>query len=72
MVKHDILDKAPLNDEALSRQQKLYGGSRLTSYKVYLLSCPWAQQLPGDIPVDAGLLWNKVAVDNYLLYTCYL
>jgi len=35
MVKHDSLDKAPLNDEALSRPQKLYGGSRFTSYKVY-------------------------------------
>jgi len=69
MVKHDSLDKAPLNDEAPSREQKLYGGSKLTSYKVYLLSCPWAQKLPGDIPVDAGLLWNKVAVDNCLLYT---
>jgi hypothetical protein len=31
MVKHDSLDKAPLNDEALSRQQKFYGGSRFTS-----------------------------------------
>jgi len=40
MVKHDSLNKAPLNDQALSRQQKLYGGSGFTSYKVYLLSCP--------------------------------
>ena len=40
MVKHDSLDKAPLNNEALSRQQKLYSGSRFTSYKVYLLPCP--------------------------------
>jgi len=40
MVKHDSLEKAPLNDEALSRQQKLYGGSRFTPYKVYNLSCP--------------------------------
>jgi len=31
MVKHNRLDKAPLNDEALSRQHKLYGGSRFTS-----------------------------------------
>jgi len=30
MVQHDILDKAPLNDEALIRQQKLYDGSRYT------------------------------------------
>jgi hypothetical protein len=37
MVKHDSLDKAPLNYEALSRQQKLYGESKFTSYKVYLL-----------------------------------
>jgi len=43
MVKHDSLDKAPLNDEALSTPQKLYGRSRFTSYKVYLLSCPWPQ-----------------------------
>jgi len=40
MIKQDSLDKATLNDEALSRQQKLYGGSGFTSYKVYLLSCP--------------------------------
>jgi hypothetical protein len=40
MVKHDSLDKAPLNDEVISREQKLYGGNRLTSYKVYILSCP--------------------------------
>jgi len=55
MIKHENLDKAPLNDEALSRQQKLYGGSSFTTHKVYLLSCPWAQKLPGDILVDAGL-----------------
>jgi len=72
MVKHDILDKPPLNDEVLSRQRKLYGGSRFKSYKVYLLSRPWAQKLPGDIPVDAGLLYNKAAVGNCLLYTCHL
>jgi len=71
MIKHDSLDKAPLNDEALSRQQKLYGGSRLTTYKVYPLSHPCAQQFPGDTPVDAGWLWNKVAVGNCLLYTCH-
>jgi len=71
-VKHDSLDKAPLNDEALRRQQKVYGGSRFTSYKVYLLSCPWAQKLPGDIPVDAGLLCNKAAMGSCLLYTCHL
>jgi len=71
MVKHDSLDKALLND-ALSREQKLYGGSRFTSYKVYLLSCPWAQKLPGNIPVDASLLCKKVAVGNCLLYTCHL
>jgi hypothetical protein len=40
MVKHDSFHKAPLYDESLSRQQKLYGGSRFTSYKEYLLSCP--------------------------------
>jgi len=34
MVKHDSFHKAPLNDESLSRLQKLYGGSRFTSYKV--------------------------------------
>jgi hypothetical protein len=34
MVKHDSLDKAPLNDEALSRQQKLYNGSRYLSTEV--------------------------------------
>jgi hypothetical protein len=39
IVKHDSVDKAPLNDEALSRQQMFYNGSRFTSYKVYLLSC---------------------------------
>jgi hypothetical protein len=39
MVKHDSLDKATLNDEALSIQQKLYNGRRFTSYKAYLLSC---------------------------------
>jgi len=66
------LDKAPLNDEALYREQKLYGGSRFTSYKVYLLSCPWAQKLSVDIPVDAGLLCNKATVCNFLLYTCHL
>ena len=42
IVKHDSLDKAPLNDEALSRPQKLYSKSRFTSYKVYLLS-QWTQ-----------------------------
>jgi len=70
MVKHDSLVRALLNDVALSRQQKLYGGSSITSYKVYLLSCPWAQKLPGDIlqVVDAGLL----AVGNCLWYTCHL
>jgi hypothetical protein len=53
IIKHDSLDKAPLNDAALSRQQKFYTGSRFKSYKVYLLSCPQAQKLPGDISVDA-------------------
>jgi len=71
-VKHDTLDKSPLNDEALSRQERLYTGSRFTSYKAYLLSCPWAQNFPGDIPVDAGSLCNKAAVGNCLLYTCRL
>jgi hypothetical protein len=68
MVKHDSLDRVPLNDKALSRQQKLYGGSRFTSHKVYLLSCTWAQKLP-DNSVDAGLLSNKAAVGNCVLYT---
>jgi len=72
VVKHDSLNKAQLNDEALSRQQKLYGGSRFISHKVYLLSCPWEQKLPGDILGDAGLLCNKAAVGNCLLYTCHL
>jgi len=72
MVKHDSVDKAPLNDEALNRQQKLYGGGRFTSHKVYLLSCPWAQKFPGDITVDVGLLCNKAAVGNCLLYICHL
>jgi len=40
MVKYDSLNKALLNDEALGGQQKLYGGSIITSYKVCLLSCP--------------------------------
>ena len=71
MVKNDSLDKAPLNDEALSRQQKLYGGGRFTSHTVYLLSFTLAQKLPGDIPVDAVLLHNKAAVGNCLLYTCH-
>jgi hypothetical protein len=41
MVKHDSLDKASLNGEALRRQEKLYGGNKFTSYKdkAYLLSC---------------------------------
>jgi len=69
MVKHDSLDKAPLNDEAPSRQQKLYGESRFTSLKVYLLSCTWAQKLPGANPVGAGLLCNIVAAGNCVLYT---
>jgi len=30
MVQHDSLDNAPLNEEALIWQQKLYGGSRFT------------------------------------------
>ena len=68
MVKHDSLDKAPLNDEALSRQQKLYSGSRFISHKVYLLSCTWARKLPGDNPVDAGLLCNNATVGNCVLY----
>jgi len=68
MVKHDSLDKAPLNNKVLRRQQKLYGGNRFTSHKVYLLSCTWAQKLPGDNPVDAGLLCNKAAVGNCVLY----
>jgi len=72
MVKHDSLDKAPLNDEALRRQEKLYGGNSFTSHKVYLLSCTWAQKLPGDNLVDAGLLCNKAAVGNCVLYTCNL
>ena len=66
------MHKARLNDESLSRQQKLYSGSRFTSYRVYLPSCPWAQKLPHDIPVDAGLLCNKITVGNCLLYTCHL
>jgi hypothetical protein len=33
MIKHDSLDKALLNDEALSKQQNLYGGSCFTSQK---------------------------------------
>jgi len=65
MIKHDSLDKAPVNDEALSRQQKLYGGSRFTSHNVYLLSCTWARKLPGDNPVDAELLCTKAAVIVY-------
>jgi len=72
IVKHDTLDKAPLNDDALSKEQKLYGGSRFTSHTVYLLSCPWAQKLPGDIPEDAGLLHYKAAVGNCLLHTCHV
>jgi len=56
MVKHDSLDKAPLNDEALRRQQKLYGGSRFTPYKVYNLSCPWAQKFPGLYPSGCRLV----------------
>jgi len=40
MVKHDTLDKAQLNDEAISRQQKLCSGRRFTPYKLYILSCP--------------------------------
>jgi len=71
-VKHDSFDKVPLNDDALSRQYKLYGGSRFTLHKMYLLSCPWAQKLPGNIPGDAGLLCNKDVVGNCLLYTCHL
>jgi len=72
MVTHYSLDKELLNDEALSRQKKHYCGRRFTSYKVYLLPCPWAQKLQGDIPVDAGLLRNKGAVGNCLLHTCHL
>jgi len=68
MVKRDSLDKAPLNGEALSREQNLYGRSRFTSYKVYLLSRAWAQNLPGNNQVDAGLLCNKAAVGNCVLY----
>ena len=68
MVEHDSLDKAPLND-ALSRQQKLYGGSSFTSHKVYLSSSTWAHKFPGDNPVDAGFLCNKAAVGNCVLYT---
>jgi hypothetical protein len=33
MAKHDSLDRAPLNDEVICREQKLYIGNRLTSYK---------------------------------------
>jgi len=40
MVKHDSLDKVPLNDEVLSRKQKLYSGSRFKSYKVYFYHVP--------------------------------
>ena len=72
LVKLDTLDKAPLNDETISRQQKLYSGRRFTSHKLYILLCPWAQMLSGDIPVDAGLSCNKAAVGNCLLYTCHL
>jgi len=72
MVKQDGLDKAPSNDAALSRQQKLYTGCKFTSYKVHLLSCPWAQNLPGDILVGADFLSNKAAVGNCLLYTFQL
>jgi hypothetical protein len=42
MAKHDSLDKAPLNDEVISREQKFYVGN-ITSCKVSILSCPWAQ-----------------------------
>jgi len=38
-VKHNSFNKAPFNDEALSREKKFHGGSRFTSHKVYLLSC---------------------------------
>ena len=62
MVKLDNLDTAPLNDEALGRQQKLYSERRFTTYKAYLSSYPWAQKLPGDIAVDAGLLCNKATI----------
>jgi len=72
MVKQDSLDKTPLNDEILSRKQKLYSGSWFKSYKVYLLSCPWPQKLPGDIPVDAGLLCKKAGMGNCLLYICHM
>ena len=72
MVIHDSLEKAPLNYETLSKKQKLYGGSRFTSYKVYLLSSPWVWKLPGDNPVDAGLLCNEASMGNFLLYTCQL
>jgi hypothetical protein len=40
MAIHDSLEKAPLNDDVISREQKLYGGNRLTTYKVNILSCP--------------------------------
>ena len=66
MVKHVSLDKAPLNNEALSRQQKLYSGSRFTLYKVYLFTKSLSTE-DGDIPVDAGLLCNKAAMGNCLL-----
>jgi hypothetical protein len=36
MAIHDSLDKAPLN-EVISREQKLYGGNRLTSQSVYFI-----------------------------------
>jgi len=71
MIKHDSLEKALFDDEALSRQQNLNDWSRFTSHKVYLLSCPRAHKLPGDILVDAGLLYNKTAVVYCLLYTCH-
>jgi len=65
MVKHDSMDKAPLNDEALRRPQKLYGASRFTSHKVYFCHVPEHR----SCEVDAGLLCNKTAVGNCVLYT---
>jgi len=70
MIKHDSLDKAPLNDDALSRQQNLYGGSSFTSHNVYILSCPWAQNLPGDI-LDGGLLHNKIVYYTPVTTNCF-
>ena len=68
MVNYDSLGKAPLNDTALSRQQKLYGGSRFTSYTSTFY------QVPEHISCQVISLWMQASygINLLCLFTTHL